>query len=183
MKSSNTSSVATPSSTASSTAPKTSKQPTIDGPESGIAYSPAAIGHNHHLVEYCRTSMSALAGCTAGIIGLTSLQGFIFYLVMLVIMCGMLLAKGGSNWNRYFTSQWAVFTNGFIGGLTTYVLFWTFLYGMVHVYWSRGPKGFQSIFGFWDISLVGPMGWTRARSHFQFLFFIVSIDQFLDFIV
>lgn len=100
----------------------------------GIAYSPAAIAHNHHLIEYCRTSMSALAGSTAGIIGLTSLQGFAFYLVMVVILWLMILAKGGTYWKRYFTSKWNILTNGFIGGLTTYVLFWTFLYGMVHVY-------------------------------------------------
>ncbi|KAH9407736.1 ER membrane complex subunit 6 [Tyrophagus putrescentiae] len=105
-----------------------------DGPEMGIAYSPAAIAHNHHLIEYCRTSMSALAGSTAGIIGLTSLQGFAFYLVMVVILWLMILAKGGTYWKRYFTSKWNILTNGFIGGLTTYVLFWTFLYGMVHVY-------------------------------------------------
>lgn len=104
------------------------------GPESGIAYSPSAIAHNHHLIEYCRTSMSALAGSTAGIIGLTSLQGFAFYLVMVFILWLMILAKGGTYWKRYFTSKWNILTNGFIGGLTTYVLFWTFLYGMVHVY-------------------------------------------------
>lgn len=99
-----------------------------------VAYSPFAMSHNHHLVEYCRTSMSALAGSTAGIIGLTSLQGFIFYILMVLILWVMLSLKAGTNWNSYFTSRWNVLTNGFLGGLTTYVLFWTFLYGMVHVY-------------------------------------------------
>lgn len=101
---------------------------------STVAYSPFAISHNNHLVEYCRTSMSALAGSTAGIIGLTSLQGFAFYLLMVLILWVMLSMKAGTNWNSYFTSRWNVLTNGFLGGLTTYVLFWTFLYGMVHVY-------------------------------------------------
>lgn len=31
-----------------------------------IAYSEAAIRHNASAVEYCRTSMAALSGCTAG---------------------------------------------------------------------------------------------------------------------
>ena len=101
----------------------------------GIVFSPLAISVNHYLVEYCRTSMSALAGCTAGIIGLSSLQGFTFYAIMVVIFWLMILVKAdGSNWHRYFISKWNILTNNFLGGLTTYVLFWTFLYGMVHVY-------------------------------------------------
>ncbi|KAH7637429.1 ER membrane protein complex subunit 6 [Dermatophagoides farinae] len=99
-----------------------------------IAYSSFAITHNNHLIEYCRTSMSALAGSTAGIIGLTSLYGFAFYILMVVILWLMIMSKAGPNYQRYFTSSWHVLTNGFMGGLTTYVLFWTFLYGMVHVY-------------------------------------------------
>lgn len=31
-----------------------------------IAYSESAIRHNASAVEYCRTSMAALSGCTAG---------------------------------------------------------------------------------------------------------------------
>lgn len=31
------------------------------------------------MIEYCRTSACALSGCTAGIMGLTGLQGFAFY--------------------------------------------------------------------------------------------------------
>lgn len=99
-----------------------------------VAYSPFAIAYNHHSIEYCRTSMSALAGSTAGIIGLTSLQGFAFYLAMVGVLWALLMGKVGANHGKYFTSKYHVITNGFLGGLTTYVLFWTFLYGMVHVY-------------------------------------------------
>lgn len=31
-----------------------------------IAYSEVAIRNNSSVVEYCRTSMAALSGCTAG---------------------------------------------------------------------------------------------------------------------
>lgn len=43
------------------------------------AFSEAASRNNNALVEYCRTSACALSGCTAGIMGLTGLQGFAFY--------------------------------------------------------------------------------------------------------
>ncbi len=36
---------------------------------------------NAAILDYCRTSMSALSGSTAGIIGLTGLYGFIFYFI------------------------------------------------------------------------------------------------------
>jgi len=99
-----------------------------------VAYSQVAISTNHNLIEYCRTSMSALAGCTAGICGLTSLYGFAFYFLTAIALWLMIISKAGTQWNKYFTSRRQILTNGLFGGLTTYVLFWTFLYGMVHVY-------------------------------------------------
>ena len=45
-----------------------------------IAFSEIAIRNNAVFVEYCRTTMAALGGGTAGILGLTSLYGFAFYI-------------------------------------------------------------------------------------------------------
>lgn len=45
-----------------------------------------AIRHNAAMIEYCRTSISALAGSTAGILGLTGLYGFIFYFITALMM-------------------------------------------------------------------------------------------------
>lgn len=119
-----------------------------------VAYSEAAVRQNLINVEYVKTSLAckftkflpihrdfnvlvcnlALAGCTAGILGLTGLLGFIFYLVSLLGFFGLLVVKTGSSWQKYFISRKALLTNGFLGGLCTYTLFWTFIYGMVHVY-------------------------------------------------
>ncbi|KAL5012221.1 hypothetical protein ScPMuIL_010772 [Solemya velum] len=98
------------------------------------AYSDLALRQNASVLEYCRTSMSALSGGTAGIIGLTGLYGFVFYFVTAFFLSILLLLKAGSQWNKYFVSWKLLFTNGLFGGLFTYILFWTFLYGMVHVY-------------------------------------------------
>ena len=46
-----------------------------------VAYNDFSMRHNAAIVDYCRTSLSALSGATAGIIGLTSLYGFIFYFI------------------------------------------------------------------------------------------------------
>ncbi|KPJ05188.1 Transmembrane protein 93 [Papilio xuthus] len=99
-----------------------------------IAYSDAALRNNAAVVEYCRTSMAALSGSTAGVLGLTGLYGFAFYVFAVVILWLMFMIKAGSNWNKYYKSRQSLLTSGFFGALFTYVLFWTFIYGMVHVY-------------------------------------------------
>ncbi|XP_005100016.1 ER membrane protein complex subunit 6 [Aplysia californica] len=100
----------------------------------GIAYSELSLRQNASVLDYCRTSMSALSGATAGIMGLTGLWGFIFYFITAVMLSVFLLLKAGSKWNSYFMSRRILLSSGLLGGLFTYVLFWTFLYGMVHVY-------------------------------------------------
>ncbi|BES93595.1 Rab5-interacting protein (Rab5ip) [Nesidiocoris tenuis] len=99
-----------------------------------VAYSEMALRNNAAVVEYCRTSMAALSGSTAGLLGLTGLYGFGFYGFAVVGLWVLLMIKGGSQWRKYFINRRGVLTNGFFGGLFTYVLFWTFIYGMVHVY-------------------------------------------------
>lgn len=97
--------------------------------------SEVAVRGNAAVLDYCRTSVSALSGATAGILGLTGLYGFIFYFMSAFLLSLLLILKAGRRWNKFFKSRRLLFTGGLVGGLFTYVLFWTFLYGMVHVYW------------------------------------------------
>ncbi|XP_074048589.1 ER membrane protein complex subunit 6 [Macrotis lagotis] len=96
--------------------------------------SEAAVRGNAALLDYCRTSVSALSGATAGILGLGGLGGFAFYLLASALLSLLLALKAGRRWGKYFKSRRPLLTGGLLGGLFTYVLFWTFLYGMVHVY-------------------------------------------------
>lgn len=82
--------------------------------------------------------MAALGGGTAGILGLTSLYGFVFYLFCTValwvsdfnrlyliffslteLLCLQLflLIKAGPEWEKYFTSRRSLLTNGLTSGL------------------------------------------------------------------
>lgn len=101
-----------------------------------VAFSESAIRNNFSAVEYCKTFVSALSGSCAGIIGLTGLAGFAFYFVSILVLWLMVIYKAGfqENWKKYFSQRKILLTNGIFDGLFTYVLFWTFLYGMVHVY-------------------------------------------------
>ncbi|KAK3926055.1 ER membrane protein complex subunit 6 [Frankliniella fusca] len=90
-----------------------------------VAFSESAVRNNAAVVEYCRTSMSALSGSTAGILGLTGFLGFGFYLFAVFGLWCLLLLKAGVRWEKYFTNRRTLLTNGFLGGL--FVSFITFL--------------------------------------------------------
>ncbi|KAG9339774.1 hypothetical protein JZ751_022440 [Albula glossodonta] len=91
--------------------------------------SEVAVRGNAAVLDYCRTSVSALSGATAGILGLTGLYGFIFYFLASFLLSLLLILKAGRRWNKCFKSRRLLFTGGLVGGLFTYVLFWTFLLG------------------------------------------------------
>ncbi|UJR10405.1 hypothetical protein I4U23_014608 [Adineta vaga] len=99
-----------------------------------VLYSEIAVRLNEHSLEQCRTSVSALSGCVAGILGLTSYKGFLFYGFSMFFLSFLIYSYIRNEHRTFFTSLNHVFINGFFNGLLTYVLFWTFLYGMVHVY-------------------------------------------------
>lgn len=101
-----------------------------------VAYSEQAIRNNFSSVEYCKTFVAALSGSCAGVIGLTGISGFTFYFISALVLWLMVLGKAGfgDNWKKYFRQRQILLTDGIFDGLFTYILFWTFLYGMVHVY-------------------------------------------------
>ncbi|KOX73633.1 ER membrane protein complex subunit 6 [Melipona quadrifasciata] len=82
-----------------------------------IAYSESAVVNNAAVVEYCRISMAALSGSTAGLLGLTGLYGFGFYIFAVFGLWAMLLLKAGGQWKKYFISRRNLLTSGFFGGL------------------------------------------------------------------
>lgn len=60
-------------------------------PTEVIAFSEGAVRNNSMVVEYCRNSMAALGGGAAGVLGLTSLYGFAFYIFCAVSVWVMLI--------------------------------------------------------------------------------------------
>ena len=97
-------------------------------------YSEGAIRYNDYLLDYCQTSMSALSGCAAGILGLTGLYGFIFYFICSLFLSVLILMYLGTGSKRFFASKSQIVTQTLWSGVQTYLLFWTFSFGMVHVY-------------------------------------------------
>lgn len=97
-------------------------------------FNERAVRKNSAIIDYCRTSGAVIAGAAAGIIGLTGLYGFAFFILVSMALSTVLSMKAGRDWNKYFTTRRQLWLDGVVGGLFTYILVWTFLYGMVHVY-------------------------------------------------
>ena len=97
-------------------------------------YNERAVRRNAAIIGYCRTSGAVISGIAAGVLGLTGLYGFGFFILFSLLLSLNLSLKAGSEWNKYFISRRQLWLDGVIGGLFTYILVWTFLYGMVHVY-------------------------------------------------
>ncbi|KAF9927849.1 ER membrane complex subunit 6 [Linnemannia zychae] len=98
-------------------------------------YVDSFIAKNAQTMNFIRSSYSAVLGLAAGTLGLTNLSGFIFYFLGSIFLSGLIFAlktKGKSG--LYFRNPLDVFTEGVLGGLFSYILFWTLLYGIIHVY-------------------------------------------------
>ncbi|KAK7827851.1 er membrane protein complex subunit 6, partial [Quercus suber] len=72
---------------------------------------------NMKTIYYSRTFLSIIGGVIAGIMGFTSLTGFIFYFLIMAITSVGLLAKAGFTVHSYFDSWNRVLLDGFLGGL------------------------------------------------------------------
>ncbi|XP_009372096.2 ER membrane protein complex subunit 6 [Pyrus x bretschneideri] len=89
---------------------------------------------NMKVIYYSRTFMSIIGGVIAGILGFTGLTGFIFYFLIMTVTSVGLIAKTGFTVYSYFDSWSQIILDGFLGGLLSFVLFWTFAYDIVHIF-------------------------------------------------
>ncbi|KAG2174666.1 hypothetical protein INT44_006930 [Umbelopsis vinacea] len=106
------------------------------GTEDVHKYVPLYMAHNAKTMQFARAGLAAISGSAAGILGLKNLYGFAFYAVNWVLISFLLLAIKTQFKPQLFFKGGAkdIFTDGFIGGLLSYILFHTFLYGLVHLY-------------------------------------------------
>ncbi|KAL2459749.1 Rab5-interacting family protein [Forsythia ovata] len=84
--------------------------------------------NNAKIIYYSRTFMSIIGGVIAGILGFTGLTGFILYFLVMAITSVGLAAKAGFSVHSYFDGWNRIILDGFLGGLLSFVLFWTYPY-------------------------------------------------------
>ncbi|KEZ44308.1 Duf786 family protein [Scedosporium apiospermum] len=101
-----------------------------------------SVVHNTKTLSNFQSLTASLFGVTAGILGLESYSGFLFYFIFTVI--GILFfhifriapnarAAGLSffDTSEYFKGPLDFWTSGFMAGLPGYILTWTLFYGLV----------------------------------------------------
>ncbi|XP_022870389.1 ER membrane protein complex subunit 6-like isoform X2 [Olea europaea var. sylvestris] len=92
--------------------------------------------------------MSIIGGVIAGLLGFTGLRGFIFYFLVMAITSVGIAAKAGFYVRPYFDSWNQILLDGFLGGLLSFVLFWTYSYFYIYIFYDYQQSFLYSIF-FW----------------------------------
>ncbi|KAN0122231.1 Rab5-interacting protein family [Hyaloscypha variabilis] len=103
-----------------------------------------SVLHNTKTLTTLHNLTASLFGVGAGILGLESYLGFVFYLVFSLITSALVYAfrvrpgliqeshdPGKSSMERYFRSSIELWTGGLFEGLSGFVLTWTLFYGLV----------------------------------------------------
>ncbi|MCJ1243031.1 hypothetical protein MMC30_000227 [Trapelia coarctata] len=94
---------------------------------------PDSVRHNGQVISQIRSLTASLFGIAAGILGLESYPGFLFYLFGTLVVSALIwgvLAHGKPE--RFFESQLSgLWGKDVFGGLSSFVLTWTLFYGLV----------------------------------------------------
>mmetsp|Transcript_7220 Transcript_7220/g.12189 ORF Transcript_7220/g.12189 Transcript_7220/m.12189 type:complete len:111 (+) Transcript_7220:93-425(+) len=92
------------------------------------------IANNSRSLNYCRVFVAIISGCAAGILGVTGLVGFLFFLLSTFVLSAGLYSAMGSDPKPFFKSSTDVWTAGINEAMMSYILFWTLFYDIVHIY-------------------------------------------------
>ncbi|KAI9803496.1 MAG: hypothetical protein M1825_001839 [Sarcosagium campestre] len=91
-----------------------------------------SVAHNTKTLSQVRNLSASLFGVAAGILGLESYSGFLFYFMgslLVSVLVWVVLAKRRPE--RYFESIWELVGGELVGGLSSFVLTWTLFFGLI----------------------------------------------------
>jgi len=101
-----------------------------------------SVLHNSRSLYNLQSLTASLFGVAAGILGLESYHGFLFYIICSVLTTLLFYVvrvaptsipagKGALDTSRYFRSAYEYWTGGLMNGLAGFILTWTLFYGLV----------------------------------------------------
>lgn len=93
------------------------------------------VDRNTRKLDIFRYIISIINGIIAGILGLSGIQGFIFYGAVTSIVVTFILVKMKFNTTKYFNfSNFHLFISTIFNFFITFVLLWTFSYAIIYLY-------------------------------------------------
>lgn len=96
--------------------------------------SKEAVEHNQHVSLFIQIYVFIATGCACGILGVTGLNGLVFFIAVSTLVMFLISFKMDFQVQKYFPSTAGFLSNGIFQSSLTFVLFWTLLYNIVHVY-------------------------------------------------
>mmetsp|Transcript_2928 Transcript_2928/g.6513 ORF Transcript_2928/g.6513 Transcript_2928/m.6513 type:complete len:126 (+) Transcript_2928:196-573(+) len=114
----------------------TSQAPGADESNAKEVFDPVALNMNLQRVDKVRSFMGILAGCVAGICGLTGWDGLVCFVALHVtVMLSLAAFKMGFQLKLHIRQSWTGYlTAGIQQSALSFMLFWTLFYGLVHLY-------------------------------------------------
>ncbi|KAF0980267.1 hypothetical protein FDP41_013481 [Naegleria fowleri] len=113
------------------------QQPTSVSSSSDPKIAWDKVAHNDNIVYKCKIFISLVFGIVAGIFGLTGLSGFLFYVVVSLVISSVLIGfclPRPYSVESVFPNWTNIIFGGFTQGLLTYILFWTISYDIVYIF-------------------------------------------------
>jgi len=92
-----------------------------------------ALRKNMQINQHATNLIFLFGGAMSGILGLSGWSGFLLFFICAAFLIGLLQMKSGFDWIKYFP-DYSNLTNGYPTALKSYVLMWTFFYGLIHIY-------------------------------------------------
>ncbi|KAH6845344.1 Rab5-interacting protein-domain-containing protein [Chaetomium sp. MPI-CAGE-AT-0009] len=101
-----------------------------------------SLVHNSRTLYNLQSLTASLFGVSAGILGLESYAGFVFYVALSLVTAGLFYAvrvaptslasgKPPLDTSRYFRGAYDFWAGGLMNGFAGFVLTWTLFYGLV----------------------------------------------------
>jgi len=96
---------------------------------------PLNLKHNNDAITYCRILLGILTGLVCGVLGITGwLAGFTTYLLTSQLITLAIYYRYRNDWPSYFQNVWSLVLDGVSSGSMSFLMFWTLMYNIVHVY-------------------------------------------------
>ena len=100
-----------------------------------LRFSPETIGQNSYHVSKLRTLLCITSGIICGILGLTSLNGLMFFLLASIISDTVIMSKMQFKLVDFLSTNILYFwLDGFVFTSMTFVVFWIMSFTIVHIY-------------------------------------------------